>query len=105
MRILYTHRIQSRDGQSVHVEEMIAAFRALGHEVRVAAPGFYAGSDFGGENPSVVWLRRLLPGALGELAELVYNVPAYRRLRRACMEFRPDLIYERYTCTPWQEPG
>ncbi len=32
MRILYSHRIQSRDGQSVHVEELIAAFRALGHQ-------------------------------------------------------------------------
>jgi len=25
MRILYSHRIQSRDGQSVHVEQMVAA--------------------------------------------------------------------------------
>ena len=25
MRILYSHRIQSRDGQSVHIEEMVAA--------------------------------------------------------------------------------
>ena len=25
MRILYSHRIQSRDGQSVHVEELVAA--------------------------------------------------------------------------------
>lgn len=96
MRILYTHRIQSRDGQSVHVEELIAAFRAEGHEVRVVGPGFYAASGFGGESRLVARLRRLLPGALGELAELAYNLPAYRRLRRACREFRPELIYERY---------
>ena len=96
MRILYTHRIQSRDGQSVHVEELIAAFCAEGHEVRVVGPGFYDASDFGGESRLVARLRRLLPGALGELAELAYNVPAYRRLRRACREFRPGLIYERY---------
>jgi glycosyltransferase involved in cell wall biosynthesis len=43
----------------------------------------------------VALLRRLLPGAAGELAELAYNLPAYRRLRRTCRTFRPDLIYER----------
>jgi len=96
MRILYSHRIQSRDGQSVHVEEMIAALRAAGAEVRVVGPGFYAQAGFGGESRMVARLRRVLPGALAELAELAYNIPAYLRLRRACRDFRPDLIYERY---------
>ena len=96
MRILYSHRIQSRDGQSVHVEELIAAFRQAGHEVRVVGPGFYDAGDFGGESRVVARLRALLPAALHEVAELAYNGPAYRRLRRACREFRPDLIYERY---------
>ena len=50
MRILYSHRIQSRDGQSVHVEELIAALRALGHEVLVVGPGFYENAEFGGES-------------------------------------------------------
>ena len=95
MRILYSHRIQSHDGQSVHVEELISAFRAAGHEVMVVGPGFYQQSDFGGESATVARLRRLLPGVLGELAELAYNIPAYLRLRRAWFGFRPDLIYER----------
>ena len=96
MRILYSHRIQSRDGQSVHVEEMIAALRAEGAEVLVVGPGFYEQSGFGGESRLVALARRLLPGALAEIAELAYNIPAYRRLRRAARAFRPDLIYERY---------
>ncbi len=96
MRILYSHRIQSRDGQSVHVEELVAALRALGHEVIVAGPGFYEASGFGAESRTVARLRRLLPGALAELAELAYNIPAYRRLARACGDTPPDLIYERY---------
>lgn len=96
MRILYSHRIQSRDGQSVHVEELVAAFRALGHEVVVIGPRFYEQSGFGGESRLVATIRRLLPGAIAELAELAYNFPAYRRLARACRELRPDLIYERY---------
>jgi glycosyltransferase involved in cell wall biosynthesis len=96
MRILYSHRIQSRDGQSVHVEELIAAFQSLGHEVRVVGPSFYAHSGFGGESRTVARLRRLLPGMLGEFAELAYNLPAYRKLAREAAEFKPDLIYERY---------
>ncbi len=95
MRILYSHRIQSRDGQSVHVEELIGAFRAAGHEVMVVGPRFYDQSGFGGESRMVAILRRLLPGFLGELAELAYNVPAYLRLRRAWAAFRPDFVYER----------
>ncbi len=95
MRILYSHRIQSRDGQSVHVDELVAAFRAEGHEVLVVGPSFYDQASFGGESRFVDRVRRLLPGAAGELAELAYNVPAYRRLAAACREFRPDLIYER----------
>jgi glycosyltransferase involved in cell wall biosynthesis len=96
VRILYTHRIQSHDGQSVHVEELIAAFRHLGHEVEVVGPGFYEAAGFGGESRVVALLRRLLPGAVGELAELAYNLAAWRRLRRVCRAVRPELIYERY---------
>jgi glycosyltransferase involved in cell wall biosynthesis len=96
VRILYSHRIQSRDGQSVHVEAIVAALRAAGHEVLVVGPGFYSRADFGSESRMVAQARRLLPQRLGELAELAYNVPAYWRLRRACRSFRPDLLYERY---------
>jgi glycosyltransferase involved in cell wall biosynthesis len=96
MRILYSHRIQSRDGQSVHVEELVAAFRSLGHEVLVVGPGFYEQARFGGESRLVPWIRAHLPAVIGELAELAYNVPAWWRLRTAFRRFRPDLIYERY---------
>lgn len=96
MRILYSHRVQSRDGQSVHIDELVAAFRSLGHEVMVVGPSFYAEAKFGGESGAVARLRRLLPGAAQELAELAYNILAYRRLARARAAFRPDIIYERY---------
>ena len=57
MRILYSHRIQSRDGQSVHVEELVGALRAAGHEVLVVGPGFYEASGFGGESSTVARIR------------------------------------------------
>ena len=96
MRILYSHRIQSRDGQSVHVEALVAALRELGHDVLVVGPGFYEQAEFGGESSFVAALRARLPRALAELAELAYNAPAWLRVRLACRRFRPDLIYERY---------
>ncbi len=96
MRILYSHRIQSRDGQGVHVEAIVAALRQAGHEVLVVGPRFYDQASFGGESRWVALIRRCLPGMLSEIAELAYNLPAYRRLARACDGFRPDLVYERY---------
>ena len=96
MRILYSHRIQSRDGQGLHVEAIIAALRRAGHEVMVVGPSFYDQASFGGERRAVDLLRRFLPGPLQEAAELAYNIPTYRRLRRAIRTFQPDLLYERY---------
>jgi len=96
MRILYSHRIQSRDGQAVHIEEMVAALREAGHEVRVVGPPSYDTTGFGGA-ARLGRLRRLLPGGVGELAELAYNLAAIRRLTQAWRAFRPDLVYERYS--------
>ena len=96
MRILYSHRIQSRDGQGLHVEAIVGALRRAGHEVMVVGPSFYDQVSFGGESRAVDLVRRLLPSPLVEAAELAYNVSAYRRLRRAIRTFRPELIYERY---------
>lgn len=96
MRILYSHRIQSRDGQGVHLDSMVAALRAQGHEVRVVGPSAYEEASLGGENRTVAALRRVLPRAAAELAEFAYSIPAYVRLARAAAEFRPDAVYERY---------
>lgn len=97
MRILYHHRIASRDGQITHIEEMVEALRGLGHEVRLVGPSVHESDT--GQGGSAGWvgrLKKLLPGALYELAEAAYAFVAYRRLRRAVDEFRPDVIYERY---------
>ena len=96
MRILYSHRIGSRDGQSLHIDELVAALREVGHEVRVVGPSLYDNMAFGGDSGGVVLIRKYLPKALNELTELAYNILAYRRLRRALDSFQPDIIYERY---------
>jgi glycosyltransferase involved in cell wall biosynthesis len=96
MRILYSHRIQSHDGQGVHLEALVAALRAEGHEVLVVGPAAFEKAGFGGESPLIAAIRRLLPAFATELLELAYNIPAYRKLARAADQFRPDVLYERY---------
>ncbi|MGB7755906.1 MAG: glycosyltransferase family 4 protein [Salinisphaera sp.] len=96
MKILYHHRIGSKDGQYVHIEEMVDALRAEGHEVRIVGPEGFEQREFGGESGLVSKLKARIPGSIYELMEFGYNGVDYTRLARAIREFRPDVIYERY---------
>lgn len=96
MKILYHHRTLSKDGQNVHIEELIAAFRRAGHEVRVVGPTAHRNAAFGSDGGLVSRIRRALPAAAGELIELAYSVLAFQRLMKAYREFKPDVLYERY---------
>ncbi len=95
MKILYSHRIQSHDGQGVHLESLVTALRAAGHDVLVVGPPAYAKAGLGKESGGIARIRRLLPGFAAELAELAYTIPGYLRLARAARSFRPDVLYER----------
>jgi glycosyltransferase involved in cell wall biosynthesis len=96
MKILYHHRTRSKDGQYVHIEEMIAALRQLGHDVIVVAPPSAETESFGSDAGMVAWLKRSLPQFVYEIMELAYSLVAYRRLARAVREHKPDCLYERY---------
>jgi len=96
MRILYHHRTLSKDGQNVHIEELIAAFRRSGHEVCVVGPGGHGEAAFGSDGGFKSRVRAALPRAAGEIIELLYSGVAFVRLWRAAKTFRPDAIYERY---------
>ena len=96
MKILYHHRTASKDGQYVHIEEMIEALRSLGHTVIVVAPATAENAKFGDDAGVVAWLKRHMPRFIYELMELAYSAVAYRRLARAIREHRPDCLYERY---------
>lgn len=97
MRILFHHRVASRDGQAVHIEELIAALERQGHETRLVGPPSFAATGFGGSSGLVDRIKRLIPGALYELLEVAYNVKAFLRLRAAVRDYRPDVIYERFS--------
>jgi glycosyltransferase involved in cell wall biosynthesis len=96
MKILYHHRTQGEEPESVHINSIITALRGLGHEVVLVGPG---GRKDGGAERSPGWLsklKRALPQGGFELLQLAYNALAYASLRRAVRSVRPDLIYERY---------
>lgn len=96
MKILYHHRTRSKDGQYVHIEEMIDALRKQGHEVIIVAPPSAESEAFGSDAGLVAWLKRHLPKWFYELMEMAYSLVAYRRLDKAVRMHRPDCLYERY---------
>ncbi len=95
MRILYHHRIASKDGQAVHMQELITALRNRGHEVLEIGPPSTKRHEFGGQVKAFALLKTILPAACYELLELFYSIPSYFRLRGACIRFGPDVLYER----------
>jgi glycosyltransferase involved in cell wall biosynthesis len=88
MKVLYIHRTRARDGQSIHIDELITAFRAQGHAVRMVGPRRIHALSNGIE-------RKLLPRSLYELAELAYSLIEFFRLWLAGRQQKPDLIYQR----------
>ena len=96
MKILYHHRTASKDGMDVHITELIAAFERQGHDVKIVGPSSHAKAEFGSGGGLTSMIRGLLPAALGELLELGYDILAYRRLKRAYLDYQPDVLYERY---------
>lgn len=96
MKLLYHHRTRSKDGQNVHIEELIRALRDLGHEVHVVGPPGYNRDTFGADSGFIATLKRMLPFAVYEGLEIAYSVPAFFRLWAACRRDRYDALYERY---------
>lgn len=96
MRILFHHRIRSKDGQYVHIEELTQALENLGHEVIVVGPAAIEKEKFGADAGPVAVLKRVLPRFAYELLEFGYAFWAYARLSMAFRRHRPDCLYERY---------
>lgn len=96
MKILYSHRTRSADGQYVHIRELTDALIAGGHDIIMAGPSGKKEDraktlDAGGGQ----W-RAVMPNALYEFAELAYSVPSYWRLRALYAKSQPDILYQRY---------
>ena len=96
MKILYHHRIASKDGQFVHVEEIIKALESQGHEVMLVGPSVHKDTEFGHDGGIASKLKSMLPKAAYELMEFGYCAIVAARLVKAIKDFQPDVIYERY---------
>lgn len=88
MKILYHHRTRSRDGQSVHIDEMIKALEAEGVSVKIVGP-----ERVDALKPSRE--KDVIPKILYELLELGYSGLELTKLALAIFRERPDAIYER----------
>lgn len=96
MKILYHHRIASKDGQYVHVEELTNSFIQEGHELLFVCPEFADKAEFGGEGGIATKLKAKLPKSVYEILELGYSLLIAVKLISAILKFKPDFIYERY---------
>ena len=103
MRILYHHRTQGEEPESIHIESIVAALRALGHEVRIVGPVDIehrepaAAASAAPRKPGLLArIKAAVPRSVFELLQIAYNAVAAWRLDRAVREYRPDFIYERY---------
>lgn len=97
MKILYHHRTLGDGAEAVHINEMIDAWRRLGHEVRVNALVSAAPSPAGrGRGRLVERIRRALPEFMYELAQLALSAASAASFARALAEYQPDFVYKRH---------
>ena len=96
MNILYHHRTKSRDGQAVHIRELIAALRRRGHDVLEWALSKGDDGEMGSEGGAVGKLLARLPRVSYELAEHAYGPLMARRLVEAGRVCNADVLYERH---------
>ena len=103
MRLVVDHRTQGQGVEGVHLLGMARAFERAGAEVAIVSPPGVEVGRPGAAPRKAPGLRGLwwmlaehVPETLFELMEMVYNVPAYFRLRRALRTPRADALYERY---------
>lgn len=96
MKILYHHRTLDKEGENVHIEELIAAFRRQNHEVHVVGPSGHEDAELGWDGGLTNRIRASLPRPISEIFEYLYSWVAYRKLTKAYRQFKPDLLYERY---------
>ncbi len=96
MKILYHHRIASKDGQYVHIEELTNALKQQGHEIIMVSPATVEHHPFGSGSSTVARMKQHIPSAVYELLEFGYSFFAFVKLIITAIKYKPNIIYERY---------
>lgn len=96
MNVLYHHRTKSRDGQAVHIRELIAALRARGHRVEEWALSRGGTGAMGSEGGSAGRLLARAPRWAYELGEHAYGPLVAGRLAGAGRACGAEVLYERH---------
>lgn len=96
MRILYHHRTQGEEPESVHIASIVAALRKLGHTVDIVGPVKISEKRAVSQRTSLGRIKRVLPQFVIELAQIAYNARSLWQLAKQLRRERYDFIYERY---------
>ena len=97
MKVLYHHRTLGDGAEGVHIQSMVEALRALGHDVRVASLVGQQTNVTTSRTKLLGALTRRLPRMAYECLELGYSAVGYRWLLGQIRKWQPDFVYERYT--------
>src|SRR5690348_15508776 len=96
MKILYHHRTLGDGAEGIHIREMVKAFRALGHEVKVIGPTGEIPPEPSKKSKRLERIKRSVPHVLYELLEICYTAYCFWKTAREIRLFKPDFIYDRY---------
>lgn len=96
MRILYHHRTQGEEPESIHIASVVRALQELGHEVEIVGPVKLAARDAKPTTSRLGAIKRSLPGFAVELLQLMYNVKSFFQLALAQWRNPSAFLYERY---------
>ncbi len=101
MKILYSHRTKSADGQYVHIRALTDALREQGDDLSIVGPEGVSkvatrSLDAGSGTSEKGVKKWSIPKPVYETAEMGYSLPAYQKLYKAYKDFSPDILYERY---------
>ena len=94
MRVLYHHRTQGEEPESVHIAAIVDSLRALGHTVDIVGPTPGASKPRGKSLAGRIKDR--LPRVVVELVQLAYNLKSIVALGLAAWGGKYDFIYERH---------
>lgn len=95
-KVIYTHRTQGEEPESIHIKSIVDALVELGCEVEIVAPVKGEPGRVGPNAGLLSKIKKSAPPFVFELLQIGYNLVTYRKMARAIDATKPDFVYERY---------